>query len=211
MKLKMLQNFVIFSFLLFSSSSHALDFCVADPKGPISPSGYSCKMPAKVKVNDFVFSLGMAGNTSNIIKAAVTPAFAAQFPGVNGLGISIARLDLAPGGVIPMHTHPGASEVLLVVQGFILAGFISSDNSVYLKTLKKGDVMVFPQGLLHFQINAKGFTAVAFPSFSSPDPGLQILDFALFANDLPSNIVEMTTFLDDATVKKLKGVLGGTG
>lgn len=206
----MLQIFFLFSLLLFSSS-HALDFCVADPKGPIGPSGYSCKIPAKVTVEDFVFSLGKAGNTSNIIKAAVTPAFAAQFPGVNGLGISFARLDLAPGGVIPMHTHPGASELLLVVQGYILAGFIASDNSVYLKTLKKGDIMVFPQGLLHFQINAKGKTAIAFPSFSSPDPGLQILDFALFANNLPSAIVEKTTFLDDATVKALKAVLGGTG
>ncbi|OMO91771.1 hypothetical protein COLO4_18107 [Corchorus olitorius] len=39
----------------------------------------------------------------------------------------------------------------------------------------------------------------------------KILDFALFANDLPSDIIEQTTFLDDATVKKLKGVLGGTG
>ncbi|KAH7866168.1 hypothetical protein Vadar_016662 [Vaccinium darrowii] len=208
----MLRIFFLFSLLLFSFSHvSALDFCVGDPKGPIGPSGYSCKIPANVTVNDFVFSLAKAGNTTNIIKAAVTPAFDAQFPGVNGLGISIARLDLAPGGVIPMHTHPGASELLLVVQGSILTGFVSSDNSVYLKTLKKGDVMVFPQGLLHFQINARGKTAIAFPSFSSPSPGLQILDFALFANSLPSFIVEKTTFLDDATVKKLKAVLGGTG
>ncbi|PPD84605.1 hypothetical protein GOBAR_DD18431 [Gossypium barbadense] len=45
----------------------------------------------------------------------------------------------------------------------------------------------------------------------SPDPGLQILDFALFANDLPTDIIEETTFLDAAQIKKLKGVLGGTG
>lgn len=179
---------------------------------PEGPAGYSCKAPAKVTVDDFVFTgLGKAGNTSNIIKAAVTPAFAAQFPGVNGLGISIGRLDLAPSGVIPMHTHPGGSEIIVVVQGYITAGFISSANAVYVKRLKKGDIMVFPQGLLHFQVNSGGITAVAFVSFSSPSPGLQILDFALFANDLPSELVEKTTFLDDATVKKLKAVLGGTG
>ncbi|KAA8540244.1 hypothetical protein F0562_024193 [Nyssa sinensis] len=188
------------------------DFCVAKLKGPVGPAGYSCKNPAKVTVHDFVFSgLGMAGNTSNIISAAVTPAFDAQFPGVNGLGISIARLDLAPGGVIPMHTHPAASEILLVVRGTITAGFISSANTVYVKTLKSGDVMVFPQGLLHFQINAGGIKAIAFPSFSSANPGLQILDFALFANNLPTELVVKSTFLDAAQVKKLKGVLGGTG
>ncbi|KAJ4708733.1 Auxin-binding protein ABP19a [Melia azedarach] len=213
MLLKMILPIFIIS-LLFSSFSYAAvqDFCVGDLSAPEGPSGYSCKKPAKVTVNDFVFSgLGAAGNTSNLIKAAVTPAFAAQFPGLNGLGVSMARLDLAPGGVVPMHTHPGASEVLIVVQGSICAGFISSANSVYFASLKKGDIMVFPQGLLHFQVNAGGSPALAFVSFSSPSPGLQILDYALFGNNLPSELVEQTTFLDDAQVKKLKGVLGGSG
>lgn len=67
----------------------------------------------------------------------------------------MARLELAKGGVIPMHTHPAASEILLVVHGRITAGFISSSaNTVYEKTLKRGDVTVFPQGLLHFQVNS---------------------------------------------------------
>ncbi|XP_021647439.2 auxin-binding protein ABP19a [Hevea brasiliensis] len=204
--------FVIFSVLSSSSSYAAVnDFCVADLSGPDGPAGYSCKKPDTVSVNDFVYSgLGSPGNISKLIKAAVTPAFVDQFPGVNGLGISLARLDLAVGGVIPMHTHPGASEVLIVVQGSICAGFITSANVVYFKSLRKGDIMVFPQGLLHFQINAGGTPALAFVSFSSARPGLQILDFALFANDLPSEIIEMVTFLDDAQVKKLKKVLGGT-
>ncbi|KAK6248771.1 hypothetical protein QUC31_020336 [Theobroma cacao] len=198
----------IFSFLFSSSNALVGDFCVADLKGLQSPAGYSCK--TAVTVDDFVFSgLGAAGNTSNLIKAAVTPAFDAQFPGVNGLGVSIARLDLAVGGVVPMHTHPGGSEILLVVQGSICAGFISSTNKVYFKSLKRGDIMVFPQGLLHFQINAGKTLALAFASFSSPNPGLQILDFALFGNDLPTEIIKQVTFLDDAQVKKLKRVLGG--
>ncbi|XP_068662959.1 auxin-binding protein ABP19a-like [Aristolochia californica] len=211
LKMETVLGFFFFLSLLFVVSK-AADFCVGDLKGPVSPAGYSCKTEANVTVDDFVFSgLGVAGNTSNLIKAAVTPAFSAQFPGLNGLGISLARLDLAAGGVIPIHTHPGASEVLVVVQGSIFAGFISTANAVYLKSLKKGDIMVFPRGLLHFQINAGGRTAIAFASFSDPSPGLQITDFALFANNLPSALVEKVTFLDDAQVKKLKGVLGGTG
>ncbi|KAL3528589.1 hypothetical protein ACH5RR_007911 [Cinchona calisaya] len=208
----MIRLFFLFFFLIFSCEASVQDFCVADFTAPEGPAGYSCKNPANVTVDDFVFSgLGKAGNTTNLIKAAVTPAFAAQFPGLNGLGISIARLDLAPGGVVPMHTHPGATELLVVVQGSIATAFISSANTVYLKTLKKGDIMVYPQGLLHFQINAGGIPAIAFVSFSSPNPGLQITDFAFFANNLPSILVEKTTFLDAAQVKKLKAVLGGTG
>ncbi|KAG9146829.1 hypothetical protein Leryth_005136 [Lithospermum erythrorhizon] len=203
---------IFFCLLIASANASVHDFCVADLKAPQGPAGYSCKSPAKVTVHDFVFSglLG-AGNTSNIIKAAVTPAFDAQFPGVNGLGLSMARLDLAPSGVGPMHTHPGTSEILVVVQGSITAGFISSsDNKVYTAKLKKGEVMIFPQGLLHFQINAAGVNSIALVTFSSSNPGLQILDFALFANDLPTDLVSKTTFLDPGLIKKLKGVLGGT-
>ncbi|KAJ3677100.1 hypothetical protein LUZ60_002824 [Juncus effusus] len=199
--------------LIFSTSSAIQDdFCVADLMGADTPSGYVCKKVADLTGDDFAYEgLGVAGNTTNIISAAVTPAFVGQFPATNGLGISAARLDLAPGGVIPMHTHPGATEILFVVHGYISAGFISSSaNTVYTKTLKKGDIMIFPQGLLHYQINAGKSNAIAFVSFSSANPGLQITDFALFANDLKSSIVEKVTFLDDATVKKLKGVLGGT-
>uniref|UniRef100_A0A7N1A8J0 Germin-like protein n=1 Tax=Kalanchoe fedtschenkoi TaxID=63787 RepID=A0A7N1A8J0_KALFE len=207
----MLSNILFLSFLVLSCNATIQDFCVGDLKSPQGPAGFSCKKVADVTADDFAFSgLSKAGNTTNIIKGAVTPAFASQFPGVNGLGISSARLDLAPGGVIPMHTHPGANEVLIVTQGRIQAAFISSANAVYKKTLNKGDIMVFPQGLLHYQINAGGVPAVAFVMFSSSDPGLQILDFALFANDLPTILVAKSTFLDTAQIKKLKGVLGGT-
>ncbi|CAL5398616.1 unnamed protein product [Camellia sinensis] len=200
--------------LLFSySHSSVLDYCAADLSMPDGPAGYSCKKPANVTVNDFVYSaLAIPGNTSNLIKAAVTPAFADQFPGVNGLGISMARIDLAVDGVVPIHTHPGGSEILFVVEGTICAGFISSSaNTVYFRTLYKGDVMVFPQGLLHFQFNSGNTSALAIVGFNSPSPGVQITDFALFGNNLPSALVEKVTFLDHAQVKKLKAVFGGTG
>ena len=188
-----------------------VDFCVADLTASPSPAGYPCKKESTLTVDDFVFSgLGKSGNTTNIINAAVTPAFDAQYPAVNGLGISIARLDLAPKGVIPLHVHPNGNEVLVVVEGKIVAGFISSANSVYVKTLNKGDVMVFPQGLLHFQINGGGRTATAFVSFSSQSPGLQITSIALFGSSFPSSLVSGTTFLAPAEVKRLKAVLGGT-
>ena len=204
---------VLVSFLVLPFSALALtqDFCVADLACPDTPAGYPCKKG--VGPGDFYYhGLATAGNTNNLIKAAVTPAFVGQFPGVNGLGISAARLDIAVGGVVPLHTHPAASELLFVTEGTILAGFISSSsNTVYTKTLYKGDIMVFPQGLLHYQYNGGSSPAVALVAFSGPNPGLQITDYALFANNLPSAVVETVTFLDDAQVKKLKSVLGGSG
>ncbi|XP_057455074.1 auxin-binding protein ABP19a-like [Lotus japonicus] len=205
---------IVFLFSLLLSTSHAAvqDFCVADLKGSDGPAGYPCKTPATVTSDDFVFAgLSAPGNITNIIGAAVTPAFVGQFPGVNGLGLSAARLDIGPGGVIPLHTHPGANELLIVTQGHITAGFISSASTVYIKTLKKGELMVFPQGLLHFQVAAGKTKAIGFAIFSSASPGLQILDFALFASNFSTPLITKTTFLDPALVKKLKGVLGGSG
>ncbi|KAG6505607.1 germin-like protein 8-14 [Zingiber officinale] len=200
--------------LLFLSLATGLvqDFCVADLSKEDTPAGYPCKPVSEIGYCDFVFSgLATPGNTSNLIKAAVTPAFVSQFPAVNGLSISAARLDLAVGGVIPLHTHPRGSELLVVIEGNITAGLISSSNDVYVAKLHAGDTMIFPQGLLHFQINSGNSPVVAFVSLSSPDPGIQITALSLFSNNLPSEIVEAVTFLDDAEVKKLKKLLGGSG
>jgi hypothetical protein len=64
------------------------DFCVADPTNPTIVNGLVCKNPALVKASDFMFTgLANPGNTNNPLGSSVTPAAAAQFPGINTLGI----------------------------------------------------------------------------------------------------------------------------
>ncbi|XP_034701031.1 auxin-binding protein ABP19a-like [Vitis riparia] len=123
----------------------------------------------------------------------------------------MAQADIAPSGVVPMHTHPGSLEILLIAKGIVTAGLISSDNTVYLKTLKDEDIMVFPQGLLHFHVNTDRTQALFWVIFCSSNLDLQILNNALFSNNLPSELIENTTFLDDDEVKRLKALLGGSG
>ncbi|XP_042056140.1 putative germin-like protein 2-1 [Salvia splendens] len=84
-------------------------------------NGQACKSPASVIANDFSFSgLHMPGNTSNPNGSRVTPVTATQLPGLNTLGISMARVDYAPWGINPSHTHPRATEMLTVIEGSIL-------------------------------------------------------------------------------------------
>ncbi|KAK4757892.1 hypothetical protein SAY87_019193 [Trapa incisa] len=204
---------ILFSFLLVSSESAlAQDFCVADTSGPQNPAGFPCKNPDKVTTNDFVFS-GFAnpGNKSALVKSSFIPAFVTQLPGLNGLGLSLARADLDAGGVFPMHSHPAATEAFVVVKGTVTAGFISSTaNKVYSKTLNAGEAFVVPPGLLHYVINTGKVPAQVFVAFSSPRPGIQLTDLAWFKNDLPSDVVRATTFLDKDEIKKLKALFGGT-
>lgn len=200
---------------LLPSSSLALnqDFCIADLARGDTPAGYPCKPQTGVTADDFYYrGLNTTGPTINPFNIGLSSAFVTRFPGVNGLGISAARVDFAPGGVVPLHSHPGGTELLYVIEGAISAGFITSlTNQVYVKTLYKGDLMVFPQGLLHFQYNLGNDTAVALSSYSSANPGLMILDFALFANNLPSDVVSKVTVLDELEVRKLKALFGGSG
>ncbi|WVZ21063.1 hypothetical protein V8G54_008385 [Vigna mungo] len=203
---------IIFLLSLLSWTSYAAvnDFCVADLKAPDGPSGYPCKPINEVTADDFVFSGLVEGNTTNPFNAALTSAFVTDFPGLNSLGISAGRLDIGKGGSIPMHTHPGATELLILVEGEITAGFMTPFH-LYTKALKPGDVIVFPQGQLHFQVNSGNEKATAFLAFSSANPGAQLLDLLLFGNSLPSEIIAETTFLDVEQVKKLKARFGGIG
>ncbi|KNA18264.1 hypothetical protein SOVF_072510 [Spinacia oleracea] len=205
---------LLFSILVSLSSMAAttsvVDFCVADFNYPVGPAGYPCRNPANLTVDDFVFSgLGVAGNTSNIFGVGVTSAFDLTFPALNGLGISMSRLDIGVGGVVPIHSHR-VSELILVIEGEIIAGFMDSSDKVYYKTLNKGDIMIFPQSLLHFQVNVGKTPALAFVSLNSASPNFQTTTTSLFANDLPTNVIEKITLLDAIQAKKLKRIFGGT-
>ncbi|CAI9100710.1 OLC1v1037869C1 [Oldenlandia corymbosa var. corymbosa] len=208
-------TFLFFSLLAtiaFTTEASVVDFCVADPSLPNGPAGFSCKNPSQVVAEDFFYSLAGKGDTSNIFRWNASFAFASTFAGVNGLGISIARSDIEVGGVIPFHSHPDASEIILVTKGTITVGFVASTfgNRVYSQTLRKGNIFVFPQGLLHFTYNIGKIPAVAFSSFSSDNPTGQITDYALFQNDLLTEIVSNGTFISPREVKRLKRLFGGT-
>ncbi|KAM5553763.1 hypothetical protein ABKV19_025813 [Rosa sericea] len=204
--------FVLFFILSCSYASHVQDFCVADYAAPQGPAGYSCKDPANVTVDDFVHSgLGVPANTSNMYKFGFTSAFAFNFSGLNGLGVSVGRADVEVGGVVPIHSHPGATELVVIEEGSsIIGGFIASNNKVYQKPLNKGDTMVLPQGLYHFFVNQGKTPAVIYAAFSSESPTVQLLDTSLFQNDLATDIIAKTTLLDAAQIQKLKNLFGGT-
>ena len=115
-------------------------------------NGKFCKDPAMVSANDFFFSgLNIPGNTGNKVGSNVTLVNVDKLAGLNTLGISLAHLDFAPYGLNPPHTHPRGIELLVVIEGTLLVGFVTSNpNKLFTKVLNKGDVFIFPIGLIHF-------------------------------------------------------------
>ncbi|RVW18874.1 Germin-like protein 8-2 [Vitis vinifera] len=88
------------------------------------------------------------------------PANVAQIPGLNTLGISLARVDYAPYGFVTSNP----------------------DNRLIAKVLYKGDVFVFPEGLIHFHLNVGKTKAVAIAALSSQNPGVITIANAVFGS-----------------------------
>lgn len=214
---KMTLIFTLFLFVILLSPSFGFgavqDFCIADYTSQETPSGFPCKDKSNVTGRDFVFSgLGPRTNTSNIFKSGLAAAIYTTFPALNGQDIALARVDLEAGGVVPLHTHPRATEIVFIVEGTIIAGIITTENKVLLTTLNKGDVMVFPQGLLHFQYNSPSSRpATVIVAFNSENPGLQYVPNSLFGNNLPTFLVGVNTFISDPEIRRIKRLFGGSG
>ncbi|KAK3197920.1 hypothetical protein Dsin_021337 [Dipteronia sinensis] len=194
-----------------SDPSPLQDFCVAidDYKNGVFVNGKFCKDPKLATPNDFFFSgLDVPRNTSNPVGSTVTPVNVAQIAGLNTLGVSLVRIDYAPYGQNPPHTHPRASEILFVQEGTLYVGFVTSnpDNKLFTKVLNKGDVFVFPIGLIHFQFNIGKTNAVAFAGLSSQNPGVITIANAVFGSDPPINpdVLAKAFQLDQNVVKSLQ-------
>jgi quercetin dioxygenase-like cupin family protein len=131
--------------------------------------------------------IGQPRNTMNKVGSNVTNVNVFDFPGLNTLGISLARIDYGPLGVNPPHVHPRATELITVLEGTLYLGFVTSNpNKLFSKVVKKGDVFVFPKALIHFQMNlAHDKPAAALSSLSSQNPGVITIANAVFGSDPP--------------------------
>ncbi|PWA45917.1 germin-like protein 2-1 [Artemisia annua] len=163
------------------------DFCVADRNSKVLVNGFACKDPKMVNADDFLFKglLGMMVNTTNAVGSNVTNLNVELFPGLNTLGISLARIEYAPWGLNAPHYHPRATEVLTVIEGTLQVGFITTNpnNRFFTKRLQKGDVFIFPKALIHFQQNVGNGYALALSSLSSQNPGVVTIANAVFGSN----------------------------
>lgn len=171
-------------------------------------NGFPCKATSKVTASDFKSSLlNEAGDTDTFYRSSMTIATAAEFPGLNTLGLSAARTDIEVDGTVMPHAHPRASEMIFVRAGVVAAGFVDSNNLVFQKRLKEGEVFVFPKGLLHFCFNAGFEDATIFSVLNSQNPGLASISGAMFMNKNDSNAKKMMMEkLKSMSSKDLNGI-----
>lgn len=98
--------------------------------------------------------LSSAAGFTDGLQSSCKLADASSFPALSGEGIAMARTDFGPKGLNPPHKHPNVTEVLFVVQGTLLVGFVDTiNNTLFQQTLDAGDLFVFPHDHVHYQLN----------------------------------------------------------
>ncbi|GLT39901.1 hypothetical protein SLA2020_140670 [Shorea laevis] len=147
-------------------------------------NGLLCKNSSDISASDFRSSkLREAGEIDFLTRSAVSIATAKDFPGLNTLGLSVARTDFEIDGIVVPHSHPRATEMFFVYKGTVFAGFIDTNKNLFKKILREGDVIVFPRGLIHFCFNIGFESATAYSFFNSQNPGVVSITDAIVSSD----------------------------
>ncbi|XP_065864499.1 germin-like protein subfamily 3 member 2 [Euphorbia lathyris] len=188
-----LERLIVFFSLLFhgyictlaSDPDPLRDFCIL-----INSSDSSCKNASEVTAENFVFSGLKSHGKFDEMGLSSIPANVNVFPGLNTLGMSMVRADFEVDGVNVPHFHPIATEVAYVVEGKLYSGFVDSQNRLFAKVIEKGEVMVFPRGLVHFQMNVGDKPATIIGSFNSQNPGLIRIPATVFGSGIKDQLLE---------------------
>lgn len=181
------------------------DVCVADLASPLKVNGFPCKSVFSA-VDFSSLAISKPGTTNNAFGSVVTGANVLNIPGLNTLGVSLARIDYAPGGINPPHLHPRASEMIYVLQGQLDVGFITTANVLVSKRIVQGEVFVFPRGLVHFQKNNGRMPAAVIAGFNSQLAGTQSIGTTLFAASpaIPDDVLAQAFQIGTTQVQQIK-------
>ncbi|KAA3475125.1 germin-like protein subfamily 2 member 4 [Gossypium australe] len=172
----------------------------------INVNGYPCKNAVNVtEVDFFIGGLANSAVINNLVGSVITTANNVEkIPGLNTLGVSLARIDYQPDGLNPPHTHPRASEIIFVLDGELDVGFITTANKLISKSIKKGDIFVFPEGLNN---GVKPASVIA--GFNSQFPGTQSIATTLFTSTplVPEHVLTKGFQIGTKGVKKMRNKL----
>ncbi|XBI61827.1 hypothetical protein VPH35_042570 [Triticum aestivum] len=134
------------------------------PLQDVCPMAPQSERKLTIQAYDFkTLLLNHAGKLDNMVRSLANIVTAAEFPGLNTLGM--------------------ASEMMFVHDGSVLAGFLDSTGKLFQKRLCEGDVFIFPRGLVHFIMNYGLRLATTFSMLNSQNPGVVGITHAMFSSD----------------------------
>uniref|UniRef100_A0A7N2LTE3 Germin-like protein n=1 Tax=Quercus lobata TaxID=97700 RepID=A0A7N2LTE3_QUELO len=107
-----------------------------------------------------------------------------------------------------LHIAGNTSNPVGVLEGSLEVGFVTSNpqNRLITKVLQKGDVFVFPIGLIHYQRNVGNGSVIAIAALSSQNPGVITIANAVFGSkpQIPSDILVKAFQVDKDVVNYIQ-------
>ncbi|CAL5335678.1 unnamed protein product [Camellia sinensis] len=179
------------------------DFCVADTDSSVRVNGFVCRNPMLAQASHFsLMGLNLPGNTSNPLGSAITPAIVAQFqgstPSASPWSASTTlrgALTLLTSTLVPLKSSPSLKAPSRS------ASLLPTLKTVLLVVVQKGDVFVFPIGLIHYERNVGYGSAIAIAGLSSQNLGVITMANAVFrSKPMTSGDVLAKTFKVNMTV-----------
>ncbi|BFI06517.1 protein MpCupin22 [Marchantia polymorpha subsp. ruderalis] len=147
-----------------------------------------------------IFANGDVTTGSGGVRAALDIG---KFPGLTSEGLTVVQFKMVPCGENVPHTHPRATELLSLISGGPLqAGFVDTKGETHINILYPGDLIVFPRGLLHFEVNVGTELAFYISAMNSQNPGTLDADGAVL--QLPERAAAIALNIDIAAVRALK-------
>ncbi|PHT31463.1 putative germin-like protein 9-2 [Capsicum baccatum] len=158
-----------------------------------------------VDANFFTYTAMRGIFQKSVDKCTTTKATKAEFPVLNGQGVSLAVLQFPPGSVNPPHYHSRATGLFLLLEGVLEVGFVDTKDVLYTQRLKAGDIFLFPKGLQHYQYNFDPKKkAVGVAALGSASPGTVSLPSSIFNSGISELVLAKSFKTDVKTIKKIK-------
>ncbi|KAJ0230532.1 hypothetical protein HA466_0306440 [Hirschfeldia incana] len=126
-------------------------------------------------------------------------------PDLNTLGVSLARIDYASGGLNPPHTHPRATKAVYVLEGTLDVGFLTTTNK--LRSLNLSRTVTSLLSPKDSCISRRTMALPVIAAFNSQLSGTQSLGATLFSSTSPvpdSILAQRLLFLTASWLKPFR-------
>ncbi|CAM9889687.1 unnamed protein product [Chrysoparadoxa australica] len=154
-------------------------------KHMVMEEGAITTLAMRAQFDDEDFTLDLAGlDVTPQAGGTVQGGNLANWPALDGQGLSVALFNLEPCGINLPHVHPRASELVYAIDAKKLLVAFSEENGGrgIENKISTGMTTFFPEGLVHFQQNLSCENAKYVAFLNSEDPGIVTITTAGLAN-----------------------------
>jgi len=159
---------------------------------------------------DFVFNLTSSESASSGYGGSARVLNVDNFPVLSGEGLAYTLITMEACGVNLPHVHPRATELAFYISGGVMRFGFTEENGgrAIVNDIMPGQVVVVPQGLIHYAQNLDCKPAQFISAFNSEDPGVLTVSTRTFA--LPDEVLTVTFNQSPDEVEALRKGLPNT-